>query len=65
MVVTAAAGVEVAETGTELTSLDLETGSLLGFGSDWMIVGPPETSILAEIGTGQLGRSASVTDWSY
>ena len=41
MVVTVAAGVQVAETGTEPTLLDLETGLLLGFGSDWMTVGPP------------------------
>ena len=45
-------------------SLDLETGSLLGFGSDWTTVGPSETSILAEIGMGQLGRSAPVKYWS-
>jgi len=57
VVVTTAAGVQVAETGTELTPLDLETGSLLGFGSDWMTVAPSETSILAETGTGQFGRS--------
>lgn len=44
-------------------SLDLETGSLLGFGSDWTTVGPSETSILAEIGMGQLGRSAPVKYW--
>ena len=45
-------------------SLDLETGSLLGFGSDWTTVRPSETSILAEIGMGQLGRSATVKYWS-
>ena len=45
-------------------SLDLETGSLLGFGSDWTTVGLFETAILAEIGTGQLGRSAPVKYWS-
>ena len=44
MVVTTAAGVQVAEPGTEPTSLDLETGSLFGFGSDWMTVEPHETS---------------------
>ena len=64
MVVTTAAGVQVAEPGTEPTSLDLETGSLFGFGSDWMTVEPHETSILAETGTGQLGRSAPMEDRS-
>ena len=45
-------------------SLDLEAGSLIGFGSDWTTVGPSETPILAEIGMGQLGRSAPVKYWS-
>ena len=56
MVVTVAAGVMAAETGTEIWIWDLETRLLIGSGSNWIIMGPPTTSIFAEVGTGQLER---------